>query len=70
MSEAKKSDGLNVIVKSVLPLTTDLVNFALSVWGALLLAGLKLYFALMLVPGIHTQAHAVERLAREVPVTS
>jgi hypothetical protein len=70
MLELKKSEGLNVIVKKVFPLDEDLVHFAWSVDVGLLAAGLKLYEALIEVFGIHTQTHALARLANEVPVTS
>jgi hypothetical protein len=70
MLELKNSEGLNVMVKRVFPLGVDFVHFAWSVDVGLLAAGLKLYEALIEVFGIHTQIHALVRLANEVSVTS
>lgn len=56
----KKVEGTNEIVKSVLPLTIDFVNFGplgpmTLVNAEFELAGLILYLALMFLPGIQIQ---------------
>ncbi|HRG07275.1 MAG TPA: hypothetical protein PLJ08_01760 [Cyclobacteriaceae bacterium] len=67
MSLVKKSAGLKVIEKVVVPPFTVFINFALLV-VALLLAGLKLYLEPILLPGIQTHIHASGIDAKDVPV--
>jgi hypothetical protein len=56
MLPLKKSAGLKVNVKNVLPPSVDFTNFALFVAVTFVLAGLILYLASMLLFGIQTQA--------------